>query len=78
MRYSKEMYNVTKDLQILCVFFYSLYVKNCITVSTKKQSSTNVFNIDNNKKCFLSSKLGSCDTEHWSNNAENSSLPRHK
>jgi len=51
MRYSKEMYNVTKDLQILCVFFYSLYVKNCITVSTKKQSSTNVFNIDNNKKC---------------------------
>jgi len=61
MRYSKEIYNVTKDLQILCFF---LLFTNCITVSTKIQSSTNVFNIDDNKKCFLSSKLGSCDTEH--------------
>ncbi len=37
-----------------------------------------VFNIDNIKTCFLSSKShfsfiseGSCDTEDWSNDAEN-------
>ncbi len=39
-------------------------------------SSTTVFNIDDNKKLFLSSKFrliseGSCDTEDWSNDAEN-------
>ncbi len=39
------------------------------------------FNIDNNQKCFLSSKSAyyydfwrSCDTEDWSNNAENTAL----
>jgi len=39
-------------------------------------------NIENNQKCFLSSKIiiirmiseGSCDTEDWSNDAEISSL----
>ncbi len=38
-------------------------------------------NIDNNQKCFLSSishirliSEGSCDTEGWSNDAENSAL----
>ncbi len=38
-------------------------------------SSTTVFNIDD-KKCFLSSKLAeeTCDTENWSNDAENSEL----
>ncbi len=43
--------------------------------------SKNIFNIDNNKKCFLSSKSafwmisdGSCDTKDWSNDAENSAL----
>ncbi len=41
----------------------------------------NVFNIDNNQKCFLSSKSEyyydfwrSCDTEDWSNDAENTAL----
>ncbi len=40
-----------------------------------------VFNIDNNQKCFLSSKSAyyydfwrSCDTEDCSNDAENSAL----
>ncbi len=40
-----------------------------------------VFNIDNNQKCFLSSKSAyyydfwrSCDTEDWSNDAENTAL----
>jgi len=48
----------------------------------KKISSTTVFNTDINKKCLLSSKSsirmiseGSCDTEDWSNDAENSALP---
>ncbi len=50
----------------------------CITVSTKILCSTTVFNIDNNQKCFLSSKSAyyydfwrSCDSEDWSNDAEN-------
>ncbi len=41
-------------------------------------------NSDNNQKCFLSSKSayrmiseGSCDTEDWSNDAENSAF-RHR
>jgi len=45
-------------------------------VSTEILNST-VFNTDNNNKCFLSSKStnqGSCDTEDWSNDAENSAL----
>ncbi len=53
----------------------------CITVSTKISCSTTVFNIDNNQKCFLSSKSAyyydfwrSCDTEDWSNDAENTAL----
>jgi len=49
--------------------------KTCfILVFTKLLRSTSVFNIDNNMKCFLSSKTsirpiseGSCDTEDWSN-----------
>ncbi len=43
--------------------------------------STTVFNIDNNQKCFLSSKSAyyydfwrSCDTEDCSNDAENTAL----
>jgi len=44
-------------------------------------SSTNVFNIDNNKKCYLTPNQyekmiskGSCDAEDWSNYAENFAL----
>ncbi len=50
-------------------------------VSTKILGGTTVFNIDNNQKCFLSSKSAyyndfwrSCDTEDWSNDAENTAL----
>jgi len=58
--------------------------KKSITVYTEILSSTTVFNTDDNNKCFLSTKLsydydmiseGSCDTEDWSNDAENSDLP---
>ncbi len=46
-------------------------------VCTKILSGATVFNIDNNKKCFLSTNQhirmisgGSCDTEDWRNDAE--------
>ncbi len=63
-----------------CCYFESWKIK-CITVSTKLLCSTIVFNIDNNQKCVLSSKSAyyydfwrSCDTEYWSNDAENTAL----
>jgi len=44
-------------------------------------SSTTVFKIHNNENCFLITRPaigmiseGSCDTEDWSNDAENSAL----
>ncbi len=53
----------------------------CITGSTKILGSITVFNTDNNQKLFLSSKSAyyydfwrSCDTEDWSNDAENTDL----
>ncbi len=51
----------------------------CITIYTKILCSTTVFNIDNNQKCFLSSKSAYYydfwrDTEDWSNDAENTAL----
>ncbi len=52
-----------------------------LLLSIKILGSTTVFNIDNNHKCFLSSKSAyyydfwrSCDTEDWSNDAENTAL----
>ncbi len=48
----------------------------------KLLSSTIVFSIDNNNKCFLSSKSAYLEwflkdhmTDGWSNDAENSALP---
>ncbi len=50
----------------------------CFTVSTKIMCSTTVFNIDNNHTCFLSRYYydfcRSCDTEDWSNDAENTEI----
>ncbi len=53
----------------------------CFMVSMEILCSTTVFNTDNNQKYFLSSKSAyyydfwrSCDTEDWSNDAENSAL----
>ncbi len=74
------------------LFFWTLYsLKNPegFIVSTKILSSTTVFNIDNNRKCFKQRMIcdfwwfqfffmisvGSCDTEDWSNDAENSAFP---
>ncbi len=53
----------------------------CITASINILCSATVFNIDNNQKCFLNSKSAyyydfwrSCDTEDWSNDAENTEI----
>ncbi len=65
------------------LFFWTLFIKEsrkikCITVSTKIWSSTTVFSIDTNQKCFLSINSvyyydfwRSCDTEDWINDAGN-------
>ncbi len=68
---TKDIYNVQK---------ISISYKCCsFELSTIILSSLTVFIIDNNQKCFLSSKSAyendfwrSCDTEDWSNDAENS------
>ncbi len=62
-----------------CSFDFSIHqriLKNCIIISTKILSS---FNINNNEKCFSNQQIRiiserSCDTEDWSNDAENSAL----
>ncbi len=80
---SKHIYNVTKDLyfkQMLFFFYFLFLSQKKVTVSIKILSSIMVFNIDNNKKCFLKSANqhiimiyeGSCNTED--NDAENSAL----
>ncbi len=61
-------------MSLLSLYFFFLTYHNlwlCITI----------FNIDNNQKCFMSSKSEyyygfwrSCDTEDWSNDAENTAL----
>ncbi len=68
-----------------CYFKLTYHRLLIITVSTKILSSTTDFNVDNinNKKYFLSQHIriiseGSCDTEDWSNDAENSALPSQK
>ncbi len=61
--------------------FFTFYSSNTpeksLTASTKILSSTNVFNIDD--KRFLEQHIimiseESCDTEDWSNDAENTAL----
>jgi len=64
---------------ICCSVELSIHPENSI-VSTNILGSTTVFNIDNTKKCLphQHNKViseGSCDTEDWSNDAENSALP---
>ncbi len=63
----------------LFLFICESWKIQCISlVSSKILCSTTVFNIDNNQKCFLSSKSvyyydfwKSCDTEDWSNDHRN-------
>ncbi len=62
--YSKCIYNATKYFffknaaHLSFLFIKESWKKNCITVSTKILSSTTIttVKIDNNKKCFLSTK----------------------
>ncbi len=63
------------------MLFFSFLIKNPkpnALISTEIWSRTTVFSIDNKKKSFLISKSAyyydfwrSCDTEDWSNDAEN-------
>jgi len=79
---SKDFYIVTKKLlfQINAVLLNFTFLRKKITVYHKNIKH---FNIDNNKKCFWADidqhirmiSEGSCDTEDWSNDAENSALP---
>jgi len=61
---------------INAAFLNFLFNKESIVIDNKE-----LFIIDNNQKCFLSSKSAyyydfwrSCDTEDWSNDAENTAL----
>ncbi len=53
---SKDIYYTIFLFQINAVLLNFLFVKECrkirVTVPTKIVSSTTVFNIDNNQKCF--------------------------
>ncbi len=67
-------------IKVLISFFFILpkIMKGCAS-QLKILSSTTVVNIDNTNKCFLSNKIkmiseGSCDTEDWSNDANNWAL----
>ncbi len=80
LQYSFQINAVLLNFRFICESCESWNIK-CITVSTKILGSTN---IDNNHKCFLSSKSAyyydfwrPCDTEDWSNDAENTA-PHHK
>ncbi len=87
-RASTDIYKCNKRFlfQINAVLLNFLFICESwkiksITVSTKILCSTTVSNIDNNQKYFLSSKSAyyydfwrSCDTEDWSNDAENSAV----
>ncbi len=64
---------------VLLDFYSSVNPENKMYQFPQKEKT--VFNIDNNQKCFLSSKSAyyydfwrSCDTEDWSNDAENTAL----
>jgi len=58
------------------LFIKEYWKKKIISFHKKYLSSTNVFDIDNNKKAVNQQitmiSEGSCDTEDWRNNAENS------
>ncbi len=79
LNWSKVIENTFVMLKNMFQINVSIFMKNKhITDSTKILCSTTVFNIDNNQKCFLSSKSAyyydfwrSCETEDWSNDAEN-------
>ncbi len=70
--YSKDFYSVAKYIY----FFNSSKNpdKKCITIFTNVLSFATIDN--NNNNCFLRipHSEGSCDTEDWSNDAENTAL----
>jgi len=67
--YSKDICNVTKD----CISNKCCYFEISIHQRILKKMYKTVFNIDNNNECFYQIE-GSCGTEDWGNDAENSAL----
>ncbi len=80
----KEVNNVTKYFYFKYILFFLTFYssknnENNVTISRKILSSTAVFNIDNNKKCFLSSKSAYLNDFwrimwHWRLDAENTAF----
>ncbi len=75
------MNNKKNILYMLQFFFFykCCSSKNPVENESKILSSTNVFNIDDNiywahNQYIRMISEGSCDTENWSNDAENSAL----
>ncbi len=81
---SKDIYNIANILFKLNTILVNLKPKTKMVIVVLLNIFVETFsNIDNNKKCFLSSRsvyendfwrIMSCDTEDWSNDAENSAL----
>ncbi len=85
--FSKDAFTLiksdSKDIYVECYTKFCLKKRCCITVNVvasrflQKCEATTIFNVDNNQKCFLHIRMiseGSCDTEDWSNDVENSAL----
>ncbi len=81
---SKDIYNIANILFKLNIILVNLKPKTKMVIVVLLNIFVETFSdIDNNKKCFLSSRsayendfwrIMSCDTEDWSNDAENSAL----
>ncbi len=76
---NKDIYNVTKDLRRMPTFLFNKESWINLTVSTKIWSSTTIFLIIRNVSWAANQHIKmisvrSCDTEDWSNDAENSAL----
>ncbi len=80
-RLGSETIVLEKKNYVFIQQLYSTLIKNDIKgiynarkYNKKKDWTAQLFS-DNNQKCFRLISEGSCDTEHWRNEAENSALP---
>ncbi len=77
----KCIYNVTKVYSVEFLFQINGFERSIHqrilkkeSVSTKIWSSSTIFDIDNKKSAYYNDFWRSCDTEDWSNDAENTAL----
>ncbi len=68
-------------MKVLYEWYWLLLIGSVLWLPQKYEAAKLLINIDNNQKCFLAANQhirmrseGSCDTEDWSNDAENSAL----